>query len=432
MATQTLTSFDAILKNVYRGPIVEQLNQDSYALDQFERENANDMGAVSGRQVIFPIHTARNRGRGAIPETGTLPNAGTQAYANGTVKVKYFAQGIELTDHVIKSSETNEGAFVKALTAEIEGATTDLRKDINRQVYGTGDGVLSTISTATASGATVAVDSIQYISVGDFVDIIKSDGTTKVASGVQVTAVSDPTGTVETSTQTNGTITLASNISATTGTGAFVAIAGSYGAGSAAQESDGLRNITATSGSLHGLDPSTAGLSVWAGSQVDANYATATEDTFIQLAQTIRKKSAKSIDVFLTTLGVQRRLANQYTSQKRYNDAKAVEVNGGYSAIMVAAGNKPVPVIADVDAPLGFAFGLNKSSFAWCELQKPDWLTAPDGKGSIMSLKTGSSAGTRQPVWQGWMVWYSTLANVARNQNGRIIKLKDDLPVARV
>jgi hypothetical protein len=195
-----------------------------YALDQFERENANDMGAVSGRQVIFPIHTARNRGRGAIPEAGTLPTAGAQSYANGTVKVKYLAQGIELTDRVIKSSETNEGAFVRALTAEIEGATTDLRKDINRQVYGTGDGVLSTISTATTSGATVTVDSIQYIAVGDFVDIIKSDGTTKVANGVQVTAVAS-TGTAASSTQSAGTITLASAVSAPTGTGAFVTLA---------------------------------------------------------------------------------------------------------------------------------------------------------------------------------------------------------------
>jgi hypothetical protein len=132
--------------------------------------------------------------------------------------------------------------------------------------------------------------------------------------------------------------------------------------------------------------------------------------------------------VILTTLGVQRRLANQYTSYKRYNDAKAVEVDGGYSAIMVAAGNKALPVIADVDAPLGFAFALQKSSFAWCELQKPDWLTAPDGKGSILTLKTGSSAGTAPadlagPGWSGTRRWSA----VARTQNGRIVRLKDDL-----
>jgi hypothetical protein len=98
---------------------------------------------------------------------------------------------------------------------------------------------------------------------------------------------------------------------------------------------------------------------------------------------------------------------------------------------MVAAGNKPVPVIADVDAPVGFAFGLTKSSFAWAELQKPDWLSAPDGKGSILTLKTGSSAGQREAKWQAWLGWYAALACTARNQNGRIIRLKDDVPVTR-
>ena len=429
MATQSLTNFDAILKNVYRGPIVEQLNQESYAIDQFERVAANDMGAFSGRQVIFPIHVARNRGRSAITDGGTLPTAGSQSYADGTVAIRYFAQGIELTDQVIKQSETNEGAFVRALTAEIEGATTDLRKDINRQIYGTGDGVLSTISTATTSGTSVSVDNTQYIAVGDKVDIIKSDGTTYVATGVTVSAVTS-SGAITTGAASAGSITISTAVSATTGTGAVVVLSGSYGTGSSAMESDGFRNITATSGTLHGLSASS--YPVWAGSEVDNNYATVSEDLFIQLSQTIRKKSAKTPDVFLTTLGVQRRLANTYTSLKRYNDAKSVEINGGYSAIMVAAGNNPLPVVSDVDAPQGFAFGLRKDSFAWTELQKPDWLSAPDGKGSILSLKTTGSTGQRSATWQAWLGWYAALACVARNQNGRIKNLQDDAPVARV
>ena len=430
MATQTLTNFDAILKNVYRGPIVEQLNQESYAIDQFERVAANDMGAFSGRQVIFPIHTGRNRGRGAIGDGGVLPTAGTQGFHDGTVSIRYFAQGIELTDQVIKQSETNEGAFVRAMTAEVEGATTDLRKDINRQVYGTGDGVLSNISTATTS-ATFTVDNVQYISVGDYVDIIKSDGTTYVATNVQVTAVSS-TGTAGGSTQAQGSITLASAPSATTGTNASICLTGAY-----KQESDGFRNITATSGALHGLDPTVAvnGVkpAVWKGTEIDGTYATTgLEDLYIQAAQAIRKVSAKGPDVFLTTLGAQRKLAAQFTSQKRWQDAKSLEMQEGYSAIMVAAGAKPIPVIADVDAPVGFAFALNKGSFAWTELQKPDRLSAPDGKGSILTLKTGSAAGTREAKWQAWLGWYAALVCTARNQNGRIKNLVDDTPVARV
>jgi len=432
VAYQSLTNFDAILKTVYRGPIVEQLNQESYGIDQFERVAANDMGAFSGSQVIFPIHTARNRGRAAISDGGTLPEAGTQSYKDGTVKIRYFAQGIELTDQVIKQSETNEGAFVRAMTAEIEGATTDLRKDINRQIYGTGNGALANVSGTQAASATgnsltsVAVDNTQYIAVGDTVDLVSSGGV--VLATVTVTAVSK-SGAITTTTATAGSITFDGTNTAAALTGGFVCLSGNYG-----QESDGFRNITATSGTVHGLATSTT--PVWAGFEVDSNFAdvgTANlEDTFIQLAQGIRKRSSKTPDVFLTTLGVQRRLANSYTSLKRYNDAKVVDVKGGYSAIMVAAGNNPIPVISDVDAPQGFAFGLRKDSFAWCELQKPDWLSAPDGKGSILTLKTTGSSGRREAKWQAWLGWYAALACTARNQNGRIKNLRDDAPIDRV
>lgn len=432
MATQTLTNFDAILKNVYRGPIVEQLNQESYAIDQFERVAANDMGAFSGRKVIFPVHIGRNRGRAAITDGGTLPTAGTQSYADGEVTIRYFTQGIELTDQVIKQSETNEGAFVRAMTAEVEGATTDLRKDINRQVYGTGNGVLANVRGTVASGTktSIPVDSTQYISAGDLVDLVASDGTV-INAGVTVGAVTDSTG--HDTTTGSGSFAIASTSVGTALTGGTVRLTSPSSTASAAypvSESDGFRNITATSGALHGLDPSTT--TVWKGTEIDANYATTgLEDLYIQLAQKIRKTSAKSPDVFLTSLGAQRRLAGQYTSQKRWNDAKVLDVDGGYSAIMVAAGAKPIPVIADVDAPLGFAFALRKDSFAWTELQKPDWLTAPDGKGSILTLKTTGSSGQRQATWQAWLGWYAALACVARNQNGRIKNLVDDNPVAR-
>lgn len=425
MATQTLTNFDAILKNVYRGPIVEQLNQESYAIDQFERVAANDMGAFSGRSVIFPIHTARNRGRAAITDGGTLPTAGSQSYVDGTVSIRYFTQGIELSDQVIKQSETNEGAFVRALTSEIEGAATDLRKDINRQIYGTGNGVLSPITGTQGSGTltSIAVDSTQYIAPGDTVDLVSSAGA--VLGTAAVSAVST-TGTAATSTQGNGTITIASTVVGSALTGGSVCLSGSYNA-----ESDGFRNITATTGTVHNISAST--VPVWKGSEVapaTAYTGTISEDLFIQLSQKIRQTAAKSPDVFLTTLGIQRRLANTYTSQKRWNDAKSLAMDGGYSAIMVAAGNNPIPVIADVDAPTGFAFGLRKDSFAWTELQKPDWLSAPDGKGSILTLKAGAS-GTRSATWQAWMGWYAALACTARNQNGRIVTLGDDNPVGR-
>lgn len=384
------------------------------------------MGSFTGRQLVFPVHTARNRGRGATTDGGALVTAGSQAYLDGIVNIRYFNTGIELSDMVIKQSEKDEGAFVRALTSEMEGALTDLRKDISRMAYGTGDGVLANVTAVTAAGANavLTVDSGQYIAVGDTVDVL-----TKATGAVKQTAatVSAVTynGTAASSTQAQAQVTISNLTNATAASGDAVYISGDRN-----NESDGLRNITSTGRTLHQINSST--YPVWDGNVKAVAFAAPSEDVFMQLAQTIRQRSGKKIDSFLTSLGVQRRLANQYTSQKRWNDANVVKVDGGYSAINVAAGNDPVPVISDVDAPNGFAFALNKGSFAWSEVARPDWLLAPDGKGSILHLKDGSTAGTKLAIWQAWMAWYSTLVCVAPNRNGQLSQIQDDIPIVRL
>src|SRR5271170_886664 len=98
MSTQTLTTADAILKNVYRGTIVELLNQECYMIDQVEKQNANDVGKFDGRQLMIAVHTGRNRGSGVAADGGGLAAAGYQSYLNAIIPIHYFNEGIELTD----------------------------------------------------------------------------------------------------------------------------------------------------------------------------------------------------------------------------------------------------------------------------------------------------------------------------------------------
>ena len=426
MATQTLSNFDAILKNVYRGPIVELLNQETFLIDRVEGKNVNDLGTFTGRQLVFPVHTSRNRGRGYITDGGTLATAGKQGYLDGIVSIKYFDGAIELTDPVIQQTKTDEGAFTRAMTSEMEGATTDMRKDICRAGYGTGDGVLANCTSSDTSTTVIHVDSTQYIAIGDTVDIlVKTSGaTTTNGTAASVTAVTN-TGTAGGSTQANGTITLGSAVTVTN-------INSVYITGDRSNETDGLQNIISTGRTLHQINSST--YPIWDANTKAAGWVNANEDLFMQQAQTTRQRAGAGhpINAILTTLGVQRRLANNYVSQKRWNDDRATQVEGGYEAINISAGGKTTPVIADVDAVNGMAFGLCDDSFAWAEVARPDWLEAPDGKGSIFHLKDGSTAGTKVQTWQAFICWYATLVNVAPLRNFKVTQLNDDLPVARV
>jgi hypothetical protein len=109
------------------------------------------------------------------------------------------------------------------------------------------------------------------------------------------------------------------------------------------------------------------------------------ESLFEQVADDVGGVGNGEVEVFLTTRGIRRRLADTYQSQKRFNDARAVDIHGGFTAIMV----NEVPVIADDDCPKGFAFGINKDSFKWFQQAGPGWLESKDG--TVFQLQPGAS-----------------------------------------
>lgn len=404
--TQTLATADALLKELYVGPIIEMLNQKTYLLDQIERDS--EQFEFAGSEAVFPVRTGRNVGRGSRADNSNLPVAGRQATTNARVTMRYHYIGIEISDPTIETTKRGEGSFINAVRLETEGAADDLRKEIQRQAYGTGDGILANVSSSINNTTTVALDSVQYISVGDPIDIrARTSPYTAITNGSGRTVV----------TRTGGaTKTISVDVAVTTvSTTDSVFIAGAAG-----NEMDGLRNITATTGTLHGINKANA--TYWQGQELSAASATAGESLFEQLADAVGATGRGEIEVFLSTRGIRRRLADTYQSQKRFNDARATEIHGGYSAIMV----NEVPVVADDDAPTGFIFGINKAALKWAELTPPGWLEQGDGR--VLALKDASTAQLKMNVWQGWFRWYAALASVAPNRTGRIVLAADSNP----
>jgi hypothetical protein len=412
MSTQTVSTADAILKDLYVGPIVEQMNYKTYLLDQIERDS-NHIDHT-GRRAIVPVHSGRNRGRGSRGDGGTLPTAGVQSWADAIVPIRYHYTSIEVTDGAIEASTSNEGAFVNVLDAETKGAAQDLRKDINRQVFGTGDGVLATVTVTATTQATITLDSVQYVAVGDPVDVLITSTGVAAAGGGTGNSVTARSG------GTTKTITLATSVTVDLTHSVYVA-------GSRATEMDGLRNIAASGRTLHSINSATAGNEYWNGQVRNvgssaAATAVAGETSFELLADDVGLTGQGEVEVFLTTRGIKRRLADTYQSQKRFNDANAVNVHGGYSAIMV----NEIPVVADDDCPRTWAFGLDKSAFRWFQQASPGWMEK--GGGGIFHLKDGATAGQKVATWQAFFRWYAAFACVAPNRVGSLKFITDDNP----
>lgn len=406
---QTLTTGDEILKDLYVGPIVESLNYKTYMLDRIERDS--ESVDHTGRRAIKPVHTRRNRGRGSRGDGGSLPGAGRQGWEDAIILLRRHYYAIEITDAAVEATKSKEGAFVNLLEAESKGVSRDMRKDIQRQVFGDGTGLLASVSATEAIGQTViSVDSVQYIEVGDPISILKRDDGTVAVASAEVTDRDVTSGA--------NTITIDTALTAQ----ATVAF-GVYIFGSRNLEMDGLRNIISSGRELHGLDDTDPGLSrAWASKVSDLEGARAGEAAFELVNDQVGGVGHGDIEAWITTRGIKRRLAQNYQSQKRQVDAKAVDIHGGYTAIMV----DEVPVLSDDDAPLGEAFGINKDAFTWFEQTSPGWLQSKDGQ--VFHLKPTEGGGGFDAVWQAYFRWYAALGCTAPNRCGRLTNCEDDDP----
>jgi hypothetical protein len=158
MATDTAT-FDAALKEYY-GPAIEKaLNEEVPLFDALTE--AGSEAKISGSKLVWPVHTKISGGVGAIGEGTTLPTAGNQTRSKASVEAKELYGRISLTNKVMASSRGEKSAFVDALDAEMQDLSAELKRSLNRQLYGnkstpaTNTGILAVASNTGGGGTKV-------------------------------------------------------------------------------------------------------------------------------------------------------------------------------------------------------------------------------------------------------------------------------------
>lgn len=132
----TLQTIDSILKTQYLGPVREQLNNATVLLNRIDK----DQDSVVGKNFTIPVHFGGNTGVGSAGENAVLPTAGNQQYKDTIVPMKYVYGVINLTGPTIKAAKSNEGAFLRAVESEMKGVTLDLKKKLNKMLWGDGTG----------------------------------------------------------------------------------------------------------------------------------------------------------------------------------------------------------------------------------------------------------------------------------------------------
>lgn len=387
MAGGTITTISNMLKDIYLGPITEQLNNETLILARLETRTQDFVG----NQVVLPVHTGRSGGVGARGEDQDLPAAGNQVYAKAVYDTKNLYGRLRVTGPSMMKSRNDAGSFIPILRGEIDGLRQDLKRDLARQFYGDGTGKVATCGTSGPS-TTVTLSSSEAIDKGYLypglpVDIGTLSAPTTIVSNSLITAVDAST----------PSITISDSVSVTGSD--FVFISAAVAASSVSYEVDGLAKLVSTSGTVGGINSATAGNEYWKAMSISATGGNVALDDFQQAFNRSRLAGGE-VSAIITSFGVQRKYFNLLQSQVRYMDPQTLR--GGFQVLE----HMGKPIIADRDAPWGKAWFLDEQ---YIKVYSPqDWHFL-DEDGHTLKWVTGRDA------WEAVLARYLNLGTNRRN-----------------
>jgi hypothetical protein len=181
------------------------------------------------------------------------------------------------------------------------------------------------------------------------------------------------------------------------------------------KEIQGLKSIVSSSGTLHGVNPTT--YPFWASTQTA--IAGAISDTVLRNAKdSIGFETGVDLQsgidyAIVTTRGIRRRYADTLLANRQVVASQRVELHGGFSALMFDEN----PIFVDDGTSTGNVYGLSLKDLFWAQASDWEWMNE-DGK----VLKWD----TRRDRYIAVLYKYCQLGTTARNRHFRLTGVTDD------
>lgn len=367
----TLHSAENALKTLYLGVVAEQLNTNINPLLAKIKQTSSD---VWGKEIRKLAPYGLNGGVGAGTESGDLPSAGENKYAQFVQTLKNLYGTIEISDKAIRASETNAGAFVNLLNAEMEGLLRASSFNFGRMLFGDGSGILATVTEV--SGNVVTLSSVKFLMEGMILDFYGTSGIKTIASKNRISTIN----------RTDNKITMVSP-PMSVATGDYITVQNSLN-----NEITGLGAIFKKTGSLYGLSKDNF---KWLSPYIKENAGDINDITIQTVIDRLEEDSGSTVDFMICSSGVKRAYQNYLTSYKQNIDVMNLE--GGYKAISYNG----IPLISDRFCGDGEMYLLNSKDFNLHQLCDWSWLEGDDGK--VIKQVPG------KPVYKATLVKYADL-----------------------
>ncbi len=357
----TLETAEKALKSVYLNVVADQLNVGVNPLLAKIEQTTSD---VWGKEIIKLVPYGINGGIGAGTETGELPTPASNNYDRFKLELKNLYGTIELSDKAIRASQSNTGAFVNLLNAEMEGLLKASKFNLGRMLYGDGSGSLATCKSN--SGSVINLDSVRNVMEGMVVDVYsKTSGTVySDLKGVRIVSVD----------RVNNAVTVSANVATSVENGDIVTVQGSR-----ENELTGLGAIFSDR-DLYGLSREVRS---WLKPKQYENVGSINTAKIQSAIDYIDEVAGSQIDFIVCSYDV-RRAYLDYLALTRTN-VDYMNLDGGFKALSYNG----IPLIADRFVESGTMYLLNSSDFKLHQLCDWRWLEGDNGK--VIKQKAGSA-----------------------------------------
>lgn len=343
---------------------------------------------------------------GARNENDTLPGPGNNVSTTMIEPLRYQYQSFEITGQLKKAAEKGISGHEDAFKKLMKLTATNARIDLNRQAFGNGSGVISTIRVNEAAAQTVIdVTTTVGFRVGSVIDGVTISTGVVIEPARIVTAIDllnrqitvSPALTTGLTANTDGWVN-----SSPDGASTVAAPNNSWN-----REVPGLDAIVDSTGTLHSISP--AVYPEWA--SYEAGAIGAISDSALRTAKrsvgynTGIDEAGDMKFLMVTTRGIRDAYADTQMALKRHVNTQTL--NGGFDAIMFDS----VPIVTDDHCQPGSLYMLRTPELQWKIMSDWDWM---DDDGAILNRVLNKDA------YRAIMFMYGTFVTYHRGAHAKL------------
>lgn len=310
----TLTTLNPAMQRIWTQENLEtQIYNETPFLSKVQRTKRYSIGELAR----VPLHTSRNGGYTPLPDGGgTLNTAGNQGLGKAEYTYTHHHQPIALQGDVVDQTANNALSIANAVKVEVDGAVTDLKRNLQRQLFLNGDALIARCKTSDTNDVDLNYSGIEaitrgWIYVGQQVDVGTTANEVLRVDGESVTGF------------------LASDSFTVSGGAETAEDASDYvshknaRAATVSYEMNGLRNVISQTATLGGLAPASA--SYWQAANVDTTAQALTLDLLMTQEQAIHQKTGKKSNFILMGLKQERKFYNLLQQQVRFGGDNQID-----------------------------------------------------------------------------------------------------------